>query len=479
MKRAEETPVEQTAKLLQSTVEKGKKRGRKESSRWSQEKELPSVGAPPESDKLGKIIRIREQINTLMEKIAEIEKTDARAEANTLVRSPQKRSITVSPSAKELTADVCSGEPPKWEHYHLKKEVLMGIQYKNFSWPSPIQAAAIPHSLQGRDIVARAKNGTGKAGAFIIPLLHKIDPHNPNTQALILVPTRELVLQSVKVTKELGRELHLKILPLIGGMCTKDDVIRLKGGAQILIGTPGRILDFIGQKVVQLDHCKYLICDEADKLLDVGFKDVLFEVTEAVPKPRQIELFSATFPVTMEEYINRCMTNPVKINLMKELTLSGVKQYYAYVKPENKLHCLKTLLDSLDLNQCFIFCNSIVTVERLAKRITEIGFTSYFIHSQMKQKDRNLVFHNFSTKGECRILVSSDLVTRGIDVPSVNVVINFDLPWSTEGYLHRIGRSGRFGTQGMAINMVTPNDIKKLHEIELELGIEMAPFANR
>ncbi|KAI5190596.1 ATP-dependent RNA helicase DDX6/DHH1 [Nematocida sp. AWRm77] len=405
---------------------------------------------------------------------------------DTKATNPTTNPNTVSVSAgkedseKVFTADVCKeGVVPEWESYGLKKQVLMGIKHKNFDWPSPIQAEAIPQSLAGRDIVARAKNGTGKTAAFIIPLLNKIDPRSLRVQALILVPTRELVLQTVKVVKELGVELKLAVLPLYGGVNPKDDIIRLKGGAQIVVGTPGRILDFIRQKVLGLEHCRYLICDEADKLLDAGFKEVVVRVTEEIAKPRQIELFSATFPQSAQEYIDGHMNNPIKLNLMQELTLHGIEQYYAYVQPANKLHCLKTLLDSLDLNQCFIFCNSIATVEKLVRRITEIGYTSYFIHSQMHQKDRNIVFHNFSTKGECRILVSTDLFTRGIDVSSVNVVINFDLPWSTESYLHRIGRCGRFGTHGIAINMVTPKEIERLQELERELGVELLPFANK
>jgi len=476
---------------------KGSKQEKKDSNKDERKKnkgeqEREEAALPPrerkhevskkDKERLEEIIKIKEKIDMLLEKMERMHqapRSEDEKRTDKQIKSPKKLNVAVSKAQTELTEDVLAAEgQAKWEDYDLKREILLGIQYKGFSWPSPIQAASIPHSLKGEDIVARAKNGTGKAAAFIIPLLNKIKPQKSALQALVLVPTRELVLQTIKVFREIGQGVRVKMFPLYGGFSPKDDIIRLRSGAQIIVGTPGRVLDFIEQGVISLEHCEHLVCDEADKLLSKEFKEVLYRVSGLLPKHRQIELYSATFPCTVQEYISRYMKNPVKINLMKELTLTGVKQYYAYVKPSNKLHCLKTLLNTLDLNQCFIFCNSIATVEKLAQRITEIGFTSYFIHSKMRQEDRNMAFHNFSTRGECRILVSTDLVTRGIDVPSVNVVINFDLPCTTESYLHRIGRSGRFGTRGIAINMVAPEERGRLQQIEAELGIELLPFSN-
>ncbi|KAH9386838.1 ATP-dependent RNA helicase DDX6/DHH1 [Nematocida major] len=452
----------------------------------------------PASKKQGEIIKIREKIDTLLEKIEQFEKTGSAEDVQAVSAQkegakradpvaaeaplPKQESFSPKEPAQKRSKDVRPSENDSsrsWESLNLKREVIMGIQKKGFVWASPIQAATIPHSLRGRNIVARAKNGTGKTAAFTIPLLSKINPGKVVIQALILVPTRELVLQTAKVCRELGEFLRLKILPLYGGVSAKDDIIRLKGGAHVIIGTPGRVLDFLSQKAIVLDKCMHLVCDEADKLLSVEFQEVLYEITDMFPEKRQIEMYSATFPAMIQHYIDRYMPDVVKINLMKELTLAGVKQYYAYVKPADKLHCLKTLLTCLDINQCFIFCNSIQTVEKLAMKITELGFTSYYIHSKMRQEDRNRVFHNFTSNQECRILVSTDLVTRGIDVPSVNVVINFDLPQSTESYLHRIGRSGRFGTEGIAINMITPENTFKMREIEGDLEIEMLPFSNK
>ncbi|KAI5180211.1 ATP-dependent RNA helicase DDX6/DHH1 [Nematocida sp. AWRm80] len=378
----------------------------------------------------------------------------------------------------QLTADVCPGVAPvSWCDYNLKKALLFGIQKKGYLWPSPIQSDTIKHSLKYKNIIARSKNGTGKTAAFLIPLLNKINPESLQTQAIIVAPTRELVLQIAKVCIQLGEFLKVKVVPLIGGNSTKDDIIRLQSGATIVIGTPGRLLDFIDQSVLKMKYCRHLIMDEADKLLSKGFKEIVCSITEVLPPRHEIELYSATFPYTVQEYIDQYMPNTIRINQMKELSLIGIDQYYAYVRPANKLHCLKTLLNILDLDKCFIFCNNVNIVTKVAKRMTELGFSAYYIHSKMKQEERNIVFHNFSTKKECKILVCTDLVTRGIDVPNVNVVINFDLPNSTESYLHRIGRTGRFGTKGIAVNMIIPEHISKIQMIETELGIELLPFS--
>lgn len=464
----------------------------------------------PKEHKHGEIIKIREKIDTLLEKIEQIEKlgapdtkstekeadtqnkkeTHIESENTKAGKEPKKEKgpgVSIIQIKKELLerrpVDLCPEEKSEqkgWRDYKLKKELLLGIEKKGFSWPSPIQAATIEHSLRNKNIVARSKNGTGKTAAFIIPLLNKINLNKMVLQAIILVPTRELVLQTAKVCKELGEFLRVKIVPLYGGFGAKDDIIRLRGGTHIIIGTPGRVQDFIHQKIINLESTTHLICDEADKLLSCDFKEVVDQITSVFPKKKQIELYSATFPAMIQDYIDSYMPDTVKINLMRELTLSGVKQYYAYVQPVNKLHCLKTILSKLDkMNQCFIFCNSIHTVEKLAKRMTEFGDPAYYIHSKMRQEERNLVFHNFTLKSQCRILVSTDLVTRGIDVPSVNVVINFDLPKSTESYLHRIGRSGRFGTEGIAINMITPEDAVKIREIESDLNVEIHPFSDK
>jgi len=260
-----------------------------------------------------------------------------------------------------------------------------------------------------------------------------------------------------------------------GGTGLKDDIIRVYQKVHVIIATPGRIIDLMEKNVCKMDECKMLVLDEADKLLSQDFNKMLDKLISFLPTKRQILLFSATFPVTVEDFMKKHAIDPNKINLMDELTLKGVTQYYAFVQERQKVHCLNTLFSKLEINQSIIFCNSTQRVELLAKKITELGYACYYIHARMNQADRNRVFHDFR-KGHCRNLVCSDLFTRGIDIQAVNVVINFDFPKMSETYLHRIGRSGRFGHLGIAINLITYDDRFNLQKIETELGTEIKPI---
>ncbi|UYV83118.1 DDX6 [Cordylochernes scorpioides] len=350
-------------------------------------------------------------------------------------------------------------------------------------------------ALLNRNILARAKNGTGKTGAFIIPILQRIDITKPTIQALIMMPTRELALQTGQICIELSKHLNIKVMVTTGGTNLKDDIMRIYENVHIIIATPGRILDLMEKNIAHMDNCNMLVLDEADKLLSQDFKGMLDKIISFLPSNRQILLFSATFPLTVEQFMastlvaplavfilmvcgffqKKHLHNPYEINLMDELTLKGVTQYYAFVQEKQKVHCLNTLFSKLQINQSIIFCNSTQRVELLAKKITELGYSCYYIHARMSQQHRNRVFHDFRA-GLCRNLVCSDLFTRGIDIQAVNVVINFDFPKMAETYLHRIGRSGRFGHLGIAINLITYDDRFSLHRIEQELGTEIKPI---
>lgn len=373
------------------------------------------------------------------------------------------------------TSDVLDTKGHEFEDYCLRRELLMGIFEKGWEKPSPIQEASIPIALAGRDVLARAKNGTGKTGAYIIPLLERIDTMNNVVQGLIMVPTRELALQTSQICYEVSKHLRCKVMVTTGGTNLKDDILRLYDPVHLIVATPGRILDLLNKNLIKTDDCKVLILDEADKLLSQDFKNMLDDVISYLPRDRQIMLYSATFPVTVEEFIRKHLDNPYEINLMEELTLKGVTQYYAFVQEKQKVHCLNTLFSKLQINQSIIFCNTAQRVELLAKKITELGYSCFYIHSRMNQQHRNRVFHDFRL-GRGRNLVCSDLFTRGIDIQAVNVVINFDFPKHSETYLHRIGRSGRFGHLGIAINLITYEDRFSLHKIEQELGTEIRPI---
>jgi ATP-dependent RNA helicase DDX6/DHH1 len=295
-------------------------------------------------------------------------------------------------------------------------------------------------------------------------------------QALLLVPTRELALQTAQVCKELGKHLGVEVMVTTGGTSLKDDIMRLYSTVHVLVATPGRVLDLANKGVADLSKCNVFVLDEADKLLSQDFAPLCEELAgRFLPKSCQKMLYSATFPNTVAQFKNKFMKDPFEINLMEELTLKGITQFYAFVEERAKVHCLNTLFSKLQINQSIIFCNSFNRVELLAKKITEIGYSCFYIHSKMQQAHRNRVFHDFRN-GACRNLVSSDLFTRGIDIQSVNVVINFDFPKNSETYLHRVGRSGRFGHLGLAINLITYDDRFNLYKVEQELGTEIKPI---
>jgi ATP-dependent RNA helicase DDX6/DHH1 len=373
------------------------------------------------------------------------------------------------------TSDVTDTKGCEFEDFCLKRELLMGIFEKGWERPSPIQEASIPIALSGRDVLARAKNGTGKTGAYSIPLLEQIDVSKDVIQGMVVVPTRELALQTSQIAIELSKHLGIRVMVTTGGTNLKDDIMRIYEKVHLVVATPGRILDLMEKQVANMTYCKMLVLDEADKLLSQDFKGMLDKVISFLPKGRQILLYSATFPLTVESFMRKHLNEPYEINLMDELTLKGITQYYAFVQERQKVHCLNTLFSKLQINQSIIFCNSTQRVELLAKKITELGYSCYYIHAKMAQAHRNRVFHDFRA-GLCRNLVCSDLFTRGIDIQAVNVVINFDFPKMAETYLHRIGRSGRFGHLGVAINLITYDDRFALHRIEQELGTEIKPI---
>uniref|UniRef100_A0A671KN62 RNA helicase n=2 Tax=Sinocyclocheilus TaxID=75365 RepID=A0A671KN62_9TELE len=350
--------------------------------------------------------------------------------ANTIIKPGDdwKKNLKLPPKDLRMrTSDVTATKGNEFEDYCLKRELLMGIFEMGWEKPSPIQEESIPIALSGRDILARAKNGTGKSGAYLIPLLERID--------------------------------------------LKKDSIQV----HVVIATPGRILDLIKKGVAKVNQVQMIVLDEADKLLSQDFVQMMEELLNCLAKQRQILLYSATFPLSVQKFMNTHLQKPYEINLMDELTLKGVTQYYAYVTERQKVHCLNTLFSRLQINQSIIFCNSSQRVELLAKKISQLGYSCFYIHAKMRQEHRNRVFHDFRN-GLCRNLVCTDLFTRGIDIQAVNVVINFDFPKLGETYLHRIGRSGRFGHLGLAINLITYDDRFNLKGIEEQLGTEIKPI---
>lgn len=257
--------------------------------------------------------------------------------------------------SRQQTEDVTKRKGLEWEEMYLDRNVLMGIFESGYEQPSPIQEEAIPVALTGRDILARAKNGTGKTAAFVIPTLERINPKKSKIQALLLVPTRELALQTSQVCKTVGKHLGINVMVTTGGTGLKDDIIRLGEPVHIVVGTPGRILDLASKGVADLSECPIFVMDEADKLLSPEFTVVIEQLLSFLPKDRQVMLFSATFPIIVKTFKDKHMRNPYEINLMDELTLRGITQYYAFVEEKQKVHCLNTLFSKLQINQSIIF----------------------------------------------------------------------------------------------------------------------------
>ncbi|KAF3908905.1 hypothetical protein AA313_de0207364 [Arthrobotrys entomopaga] len=349
----------------------------------------------------------------------------------------------------------------------LKAELLRGIYAYGFERPSAIQQRAIMPVIKGHDVIAQAQSGTGKTATFSISCLEKVDPNIKFCQALILAPTRELASQIQKVVTALGDYTGITSYACIGGTAIRDDIESLKAGQQIVVGTPGRVHDMIQRKVLKTDNLKLFVLDEADEMLSRGFTEQIYDIFQLLPPSTQVVLLSATMPQDVLEVTTKFMRDPVRILVKKdELTLEGIKQFYIAVEKEEwKLDTLSDLYETVTITQAVIFCNTRRKVDWLTDKLTARDFTVSAMHGDMDQGQRDLIMKEFRS-GSSRVLITTDLLARGIDVQQVSLVINYDLPSNRENYIHRIGRGGRFGRKGVAINFVTSEDVRMMREIE-------------
>jgi len=349
----------------------------------------------------------------------------------------------------------------------LKDELLRGIYAYGFEKPSYIQQRGIIPVVKGNDTIAQAQSGTGKTATFSVAALQCVNGGNPDCQVLILAPTRELAQQIYKVLNALGDYMDVKSHACVGGTAVREDIQVLQKGVQIVVGTPGRVNDMITRNALKLEKLRIFVLDEADEMLSRGFKDQIYDVFQYLPSEVQVCLFSATMPVEILSMTKRFMRNPVRILVKKEqLTLEGIRQFYVAVEKEDwKLDTLCDLYETLTITQAIIYCNTRRKTEWLMEKMTHRDFTVSAMHGEMDMSERQLIMHEFRS-GSSRVLITTDLLARGIDVQQVSLVINYDLPNNRESYLHRIGRSGRFGRKGVAINFVTQEDVRALREIE-------------
>lgn len=353
-----------------------------------------------------------------------------------------------------------------FENMGLRENILKGVFGYGFEKPSAIQGRAIVPIIKGRDIIAQAQSGTGKTAAFVLSSLQNTDVEQKYIQALVIVPTRELAYQIKSVYDALAVYTGIKTAICVGGLNIKTNIDNVKE-SHIIIGTPGRVNDFIDKGILWTDNIKMLIIDEADAMLSQGFVLQIKNITRRIPISAQICLFSATMPNEIIKITSEFMTNPIQILVKREeLTLEGIQQFYIYLdKEQYKFETLCDLYSSITLGQTIVYVNTKRRADWLSKRLNEQSFTTSVIHSEMSPVDRMRVMKDFKS-GSSRILISTDLLSRGIDIQQVSVVVNYDIPKDIESYLHRIGRSGRFGRKGVAINFVTREDSSKMKHIE-------------
>lgn len=358
-------------------------------------------------------------------------------------------------------------ETIRFEDLGLYPEIERAVGFMGFEEASPIQAKAIPAMLSGRDIIGQAQTGTGKTAAFGIPLLQKISPKNKKLQAIVLCPTRELAIQVADEIRNLAKYMHgIKILPIYGGQDIVKQIRSLKNGTQIIIGTPGRVMDHMRRKTVKMDEVHTVVLDEADEMLNMGFRDDIETILKGVPEERQTVLFSATMPKPILEITKQYQNHAELIKVTKkELTVPNIEQYYYEVKPKNKEEVLSRLLDIYSPSRSVVFCNTKKQVDLLTAALIGRGYFAAGLHGDLKQAQRDRVMQNFR-KGTTDILVATDVAARGIDVDDIEAVFNYDLPQDDEYYVHRIGRTGRAGRGGKSFTFVSGKELYKLKEIQ-------------
>ena len=354
-----------------------------------------------------------------------------------------------------------------FEEMCLDTRIMRAIAEMGFEQPSPIQAQSIPIAVEGKDMIGQARTGTGKTASFGIPMLQRINPKDKNLQAIVLCPTRELAIQSANEIRKLAKFLHgIKVLPIYGGQEISKQIRSLKGGVQIVIGTPGRVMDHLRRHTLKPQTVDIVVLDEADEMLNMGFREDIETILGQLPEERQTMLFSATMPKPILEIAKRYLHEPeiVKV-IQKELTVPKIEQYYYEVNPRKKNEVLSRLLDMYDPSLSLVFCNTKRKVDELVADLKGRGYFAEGLHGDMKQSQRERVMNGFRN-GRTDILVATDVAARGIDVDDVEAVFNYDVPQDDEYYVHRIGRTGRAGREGRAFTLVVGKEIYKLKDIQ-------------
>lgn len=366
----------------------------------------------------------------------------------------------------------------KFEELQLDDRIIRAITEMGFEEASPIQAQAIPVVLEGRDMIGQAQTGTGKTAAFGLPLLQKVDPKVKKLQAIVLLPTRELAIQVAEELRRFAKFMHgIKVLPVYGGQDIVRQIRALKDGTQIVVGTPGRVMDHMRRKTVKMDHVHTVVLDEADEMLNMGFLEDMETILSQLPEERQTLMFSATMPQAIADIAKKFQKDPVTVRVIKkELTVPKVTQYYYEVKPKNKVEVMCRLLDMYSPKLSIVFCNTKRQVDELVQALQGRGYFAEGLHGDLKQVQRDRVMESFRN-GRTDILIATDVAARGIDVGNVEAVFNYDIPQDDEYYVHRIGRTGRAGREGKAFSLVVGKEVYKLRDIQRYCKTKIIPQA--
>ena len=355
----------------------------------------------------------------------------------------------------------------KFDELNIDERILRAIEDMGFEETSPIQTQAIPAVCEGIDVVGQAQTGTGKTAAYTIPMLMKIDPQIKKPQAIVLCPTRELAVQVAEEIRKLAKYMSdIKVLPVYGGQEIVRQIKSLKTGVQIIVGTPGRVMDHMRRKTVKFDNINMVILDEADEMLDMGFREDMETILTETPEDRQTVMFSATMPKAIMDIARNFQKDARIIKVVrKELTVSNIEQFYYEVRPKNKTEVLCRLIDIYNPRLSVVFCNTKRQVDELISELKGRGYFADGIHGDMKQQQRDRVMDDFRS-GKVDILIATDVAARGIDVDDVDMVFNYDIPQDEDYYVHRIGRTGRAGRSGMALSFISGKEVYKLKDIE-------------
>lgn len=362
------------------------------------------------------------------------------------------------------TTETAKPEITSFEDLNLDRKILAALKEMGFEEPSPIQKGAIPLALEGDDLIGQAQTGTGKTAAFGIPIIQKINEKDRHIQALVMSPTRELCIQVADEISKIGRTKRIRVLPVYGGQPIERQIRSLKRGIQVVIGTPGRLLDHIRRGTIDLEYVNFLVLDEADEMLDMGFVDDMENIIKNVPPERQTMLFSATMPRPILSISKKYMRTPKMVAIHKEVvTAPTIDQYY--YETRDKVDGLCRILDTTDDCKMIIFCRTKKSVDELVIALATRGYEAEGLHGDLSQNQRDRVMKKFRS-GQVDILVATDVAARGLDIDNITHVVNFDVPSDSESYVHRIGRTGRAGNTGVALTFITPREFRQLKLIE-------------